>query len=195
MNEENIDKKDLFDQLFRAVWLLRRHHMGVQRSRGPHAAPHQGQGRVLALLKIKPQMSQRELATILDIRSQSLGELLAKLEKQGYLTRSPSESDKRVLDIQLTEAGRSFAEATEVTEEDEDLFGCLTEEERSHLSEFLDKLIASWEEAFGDDRQDFRNRPDFRGRGFGPPFGRDHNHEPEEFPPFRGHDHGRGHRR
>ena len=70
--------------------------------------PRQGQGRILALLKSESGMSQKELAQRLNMRQQSMGEFLVKLEKNGYLTRRPSEEDRRTMIIELTEKGRTF---------------------------------------------------------------------------------------
>lgn len=165
---------DPLEQLFRLQSLLRHRHMLDHRDRGPLGAPHHGQGRILALLKLKPEMSQKELSAILDIRSQSLGELLGKLESQGYLTRTPSESDRRSLDIRLTDLGRQASEQLEPTPDSESFFGCLTPEELQTFSGFLDRLIQKLEEEVG---TDLRNPdcPGGRGRGgHGRPF---HDHE------------------
>lgn len=43
------------------------------------------------------QMCQKELAFVIDIRAQSLGESLAKLEAANYVTRTPTPADKRMM--------------------------------------------------------------------------------------------------
>lgn len=75
------------------------------------AWPTGGQGRVLKLLRLKPEMSQREMAEILGIRPQSLGETLSKLEAAGYVEREPMENDRRSLVVRLTESGAQAAES------------------------------------------------------------------------------------
>ena len=72
--------------------------------------PYRGQGRVLAALKGKPEISQKELTGLLDMSKQSLAELLAKLEKSGFIAREPSEDDKRSVTIRLLEKGKKAAE-------------------------------------------------------------------------------------
>ena len=163
---------ELLEQLIRLERLLHFRHLRAHRERGPMADPHRGQGRILALLKLKPEMSQQELSTILDIRSQSLGELLAKLERQGYIRRSPSETDRRAMVIRLTEEGAAVAETATEAPEADGLFGCLSEEERSALSGYLERLIASWEEELGaaGADEDLPHRHEWRDRGHG--FGR-----------------------
>ena len=141
------DKRELLGQLFRLAGLLRRRDYTNPRGvRSPALSPHQGQGRVLALLKLKPEVSQKELSTILDIRSQSLGELLAKLEHQGYITRTPSEEDRRVMNISLTEAGKAALEKQNKEADVDSFLDCLESAEQEKLGEYLERLIARLEE-------------------------------------------------
>jgi len=175
------NNRELLEQLFHLEWLMRRYQMHHHREHGPMAAPYQGQGRILALLKLKPEISQRELSTILDIRSQSLGELLAKLEHQGYITRTPSTEDRRVMNISLTEAGKVAAEQDNEPENLGSFFDCLTEEEQTNLTDYLGRLIKRLKEQMTSNESEFEmpSREDFRerrfGRGFrrGGPFGDD----------------------
>ena len=53
----------------------------------------------------KRQISVKELGEYLYLDSGTLTPLLKKLEQKGYLTRSRSKEDERVLDVVLTEAG------------------------------------------------------------------------------------------
>jgi DNA-binding MarR family transcriptional regulator len=167
---------DLMEKLFRLVGLLRRRTIHAHRDRGPFGSPHQGQGRVLALLKLKPVVSQKELSTILDIRSQSLGELLTKLEHQGYIARTPSEEDRRVMKISLTEAGNAASESQGETRDVGTFFDCLGDEEQATLGGYLERLIKRLEEELASGGAAGSAEPDFRpgfgpgGRGFGPPF-------------------------
>jgi DNA-binding MarR family transcriptional regulator len=79
----------------RLEMLMRRSHMHKFRSHGPFGNPHGGQGRVMAILKMQPEIGQKELGYLLDMSKQSLAELLGKLEKSGYITRTQSEQDHR----------------------------------------------------------------------------------------------------
>jgi DNA-binding MarR family transcriptional regulator len=128
------------------------------------AAANQGQGRVLALLKLKPELTQKELSTILDVRSQSLGELLAKLERQGCIVRTPSAEDRRSMNIQLTEAGKVASEQQESGDDFDNLFQCLDENEQRQFGTSLERIIQSLEAELGPDGP--WARP-----GFGPPPG------------------------
>lgn len=143
-------KRNLYRQFVHLEWLLRRYQIQKFRENGPFGDPHRGQGRVLALLKLKPVISQKELSMILDIRSQSLGELLFKLERNGYVTRSPSEKDRRVVEICLTDAGKKAAERSEPQSDEDQLFACLSEEEQANLSKYFARIIDCLEKEYGD---------------------------------------------
>lgn len=111
--------------------------------------PHRGQGRVLAILKLKPEISQRDLSYLLDMSKQSLAELLTKLEKNGYITREPSQEDKRVLTIKLTEEGMKAAENVEQKPSDtEHVLDCLNAEELAAFSGYLQRVVERYEEQF-----------------------------------------------
>jgi DNA-binding MarR family transcriptional regulator len=158
-------EQDLIQKFYQLMWLLRRSMMGHLRDRGPMGAPYQGQGRILSLLKLKPEISQRELGHILNIRSQSLGELLAKLERSGYITRTPSEVDRRGMDIRLTESGKAVSEQEVESEHQESFLDCLNEEEQTALSDYLERLIKNLEEKQAEGGSGHFRGPDFRRRG------------------------------
>lgn len=61
---------------------------------------------VLAHLLRSP-MSQRELATASGVTEQTMSRVLARMERTGYVTRSPHDDDKRRHVITITDAGRS----------------------------------------------------------------------------------------
>lgn len=190
---------ELYDKLSHLQWLLQRHHLRTHSERGPFADPTRGQGRVLAMLKMQSQISTKDLSYVLGIRQQSLNELLNKLEKAEYVTRIPSESDRRVMMVQLTEKGR---EEPQDKNDYSGIFDCLDENEQLVFGEYLDRVImaleakvgseadeeemAKWMQAarsrMGDDM--FEQMKSMRGGGFRPGFGR-------EF--FAGFDRGPGH--
>jgi DNA-binding MarR family transcriptional regulator len=103
-----------------------------------------GQGRVLAMLKIKPDISTKDLSYLMGIKQQSLNELLLRLEKSGYIERRPSEDDKRVMIVHLTVKGK---EVDQDALGADNIFGCLTEEEMESFNTNLDKLIQYMEES------------------------------------------------
>lgn len=143
--------------------------------------PHRGQGRVLSLLKLQPEIGQKELGYLLDMSKQALAELLSKLEKNGYITRTESEKDRRSYIIKLTEKGREAFSDIEMEENDDfgALFDCLNEEEQRNLSDYIGRIIAALEERVGsNDRDDYAEF--FRERFFA-----EHGFDQRGAPPFR----------
>ena len=105
MEEENIERTEtkqeqgkvsLARKVSRMEHLLHRYYTAGAHRHGSVGDPLRGQGRVLALLSAKPETTQRELSFLLDMRQQSLSELLSKLEEKGYVTREKSADDGRV---------------------------------------------------------------------------------------------------
>ena len=169
---------ELFEKLSRLQWLLQRQHLRSHAEYGPMGDPTRGQGRVLAMLKMKLEISMRDLSYLLAIRHQSLNELLNKLEKSGYITRTPSETDKRSIMVSLTEKGKN----EQHMEMDFGIFSCLNEEEQAAFGEYLDRVIAALEERLGDSPDTEADEPEdgdvheprpggprFDPRGFPPP--------------------------
>ena len=101
-----------------------------------------GRGRVLTALAMKDGMSQKDLAFILGIRPQSLGELLGKLEADGYVTRERSEADRRAVKVSLTDAGREKAAKIDArrNRDASEMFAKLTDDEKAQLCALLAKL-------------------------------------------------------
>ncbi|MDR1320151.1 MAG: MarR family transcriptional regulator [Gracilibacteraceae bacterium] len=146
-------KSDLLEQFMQIHCLLMRNHHHNHMIFGLMGNPHRGQGRVLKLLKLKPETTQKELSDLLAMRPQSLGDLLKKLEQKGYVTRTPSENDKRAMIIRLTEKGANEEIGNEKQLGFDSLFNCLSEEEQARLSEYLQRVIDDWRVDTG---RDFR---------------------------------------
>ena len=116
--------------------------------RGMHS-PHRGQGRVLSILKIKPEISQKDLGSLLNISKQALTELISKLERQGYITRKPSEEDKRIMIIKITEEGmKAITDGDGKIPQTFKALDCLNDEELAAFSSYLDRIIKNYEKQF-----------------------------------------------
>ncbi|MDO4243914.1 MAG: MarR family transcriptional regulator, partial [Actinomyces sp.] len=138
---------DIHERLRRLGQLLRRRRAEAHHHHGPLADTTRGRGRVLAALRMQSPIPTRELAFILDIRQQSLNELLKKLEADGLVERTPSREDRRVMLVSLTQAGSQAP----LGQEGADPLSVLSQEEAQALAALLDKLIASLEEELGVD--------------------------------------------
>lgn len=115
-------------------------HGGKERRRG--------QARVLTMVALQEGINQKDLAFLLGIRPQTLGEMLSKLEERGLVQREKSQTDGRAIEVRLTDEGRVRAE--EIAERRKlvaaDMFAVLSEEEKEQLSAILDKLGAEIDE-------------------------------------------------
>ena len=135
-------KKDLTNTLLEMHHLLRRYNMLWYGKNFGGLDPRQGQGRILTALRRMNSISQKELGFILGMRPQSLGELLQKLESNGYIQRTRSTTDKRALIVELTEQGEQF----QLQKPDyEELFTDFSTEEKEILQELLEKISAQLE--------------------------------------------------
>lgn len=132
---------DIYEKLSTLQWLMKRRQMFSQAEAGPFADSTRGQGRVLAMLKIQPEIATKDLSYLLGIRQQSLNELLNKLEKSGYVERRPSEADRRVMVVHLTEKGETVQQPASDYGE---ILGCLSREELQQFGNYLDRIIAAF---------------------------------------------------
>jgi DNA-binding PadR family transcriptional regulator len=86
-----------------------------------------------------------------------LGELLNKLEKSGYITRVPSEEDRRTAVIRLTETGKSAAETADSRKDDLGLFDSFTDEEKAALYDYLGRITTAFEKHLADNGMELRD--------------------------------------
>lgn len=108
------------------------------------------QKRILIVLLEAVTITQRRLTKRLGIQPGSASEVLAKLEKGGLIMRKESMTDRRTTDITLTEKGEILAKeaAAQRKIRHEEMFSCLTEEEKSTLLTLLEKVNADWQERY-----------------------------------------------
>ena len=149
MSKKNVNLLEEFSQ---ASKLLSKYQLWYCRKFGPSGDPHRGQGRVLAILNLQPEITQKELSYLLDMRNQSLGELLGKLEKSGAIIREPSQEDRRSMNIKLTEEGSQLIKQGGKKPDDvSKIFDCLSVEDQAKLHEILDCLSNELEKLLGHD--------------------------------------------
>ena len=124
-------------------------HLFYQCSHRLHAGGAcRGQGRLLTLLLERGPLSQRELTDITGLRSATLSEQLDILERNGFITRTRNEQDRRNVDIALNDAGYDAARRAAAAREERAhrLFGSLTEAQKEQLFALLCLLLSSWED-------------------------------------------------
>jgi len=72
---------------------------------------------VIALEAVAPRpLNQEQLAAKVHVQSQTLGRVLARLESQGLVTRTRSETDRRQLQVELTQTGKDTLDAAREAE-------------------------------------------------------------------------------
>lgn len=138
--------------------MLRKLNAMSRRSRPPHDVPpppppmgemtppppprEHGRVRLMNMLKENGELSQKEIAEKLDIRPQSLSELLVKMENDGFISRRQDKDDKRVIVVALTEKGEEQLVVLRQAnrEHAEKLFSLLNDEEKDALIAILKKL-------------------------------------------------------
>jgi DNA-binding MarR family transcriptional regulator len=102
---------------------------------------------VLRLLGETPDLSGAELARQLSVTAQSMNELLAVLVAHGYIDRKPHPTNKRIVRLRPTAAGRraSAKAATIVERVIDQMLSGLTSDERRRLASYLERCIGALE--------------------------------------------------
>ncbi|WP_400160510.1 MarR family winged helix-turn-helix transcriptional regulator [Arthrobacter sp. BPSS-3] len=63
---------------------------------------------VIALRTLAPHpMNQEQLAAVIHVQSQTLGRVLARLDRRGLITRKRDPDDRRQFQVEITDAGES----------------------------------------------------------------------------------------
>ena len=108
------------------------------------------QKRILIILHEVGKITQRASTERLGIQPGSASEVIAKLESAELITRTPSESDRRTADIQLSDKGRELASQAinQRRHRHEEMFSCLSEDEKTELLTLLEKINTDWEQRY-----------------------------------------------
>lgn len=141
------DNQSLIKQLFHFNSLVQHYYGTHFKNWGHFDNPQRGQAHVLTILRSQPEMTQKELRNLLNVRNQSLGELLTKLERQGYITRCQSDCDRRIMNIKLTEIGREVADKLQnKIDSINAIFDCLNNGEKEIFYKLMQTLISEMEQ-------------------------------------------------
>ena len=118
-----------------------------------------GQGRLLVLLNRYGALTQRELIELTGRRSATLSEQLEGMEKSGLILRRKNEQDKRNVDVELTEQGKTAAvEAIQNRQSYADeLFAVVPQRKKQQLAGLLDALLHTWEVPINEEEYQFYN--------------------------------------
>jgi len=146
------EKQDINNKLiwkFRDIGHMLRH---ISEGKG-------SQQRILIMLDELGPISQSELTQLLGIQPGSASEVIIKLETAGYITRTPSEKDRRTTVVRLTGEGKSAAQQAAAlrAERHEQMFDSLNAEEKETLLSLIEKLNVDWEQKYGADAREHRH--------------------------------------
>ena len=130
------EKREFNEKFMELLYSIRKFHMLSHKNVSPLQDTSRGQGRILAMLRLKSKITAKDLSYILGIRQQSLNETLQKLEKEGYIVRTPSPKDRRVMLISLTEKGN---EIKPIQHDCLDVLDEFSDEEKQFTS-YIDRL-------------------------------------------------------
>ena len=152
-------KEDILGLLYRTLSLTRRTLRPMpsadpsQPAPPPHPHDHKHgegcgtsfreRGRILIELERNDGLTQCTLAEILNIRPQSLSELVFKLEQEGLVERRTNESNKRAIQVFLSDKGRARLDfiKQERRRFAEEFLAPLSDSELEQLDSLLTKLI------------------------------------------------------
>jgi DNA-binding MarR family transcriptional regulator len=98
---------------------------------------------VMILLYHREADTVRDIARIIDLDAGAVTRLADRLEKKGYLRRTPDLSDRRSVFLSLTGSGRRLVPdlAAAVDENDQSFFGVLNHDEVLQYQGILGKLL------------------------------------------------------
>lgn len=100
---------------------------------------------VLIALEAEPELSQRTLGERIALDKSTIGDLVARLVRRGFVTRRPDPDDARRRILLMTESGRKavYQVRPAVVEIGHRILAPLQPEERDELIRLLDKLLFS----------------------------------------------------
>jgi DNA-binding MarR family transcriptional regulator len=87
-------------------------HKGLRKQMSPVHTYSMTEIETIGLLFHNPTLLPTELATLTRITTQSMSQILTKLEQQEVIKRTPSKDDKRKVYISLTASGKKLVEKT-----------------------------------------------------------------------------------
>lgn len=125
----NIER--LVYELFRKLYLQKR------------STSYSTQGKILKILYLKGDISQKDIQDKLQIQSGTMSEVINKLENKGLLVRQRDENDRRKVILHLTEEGKADVEAyqQQYQEDTSSFFDVLSIDESQEFQRILYKLL------------------------------------------------------
>lgn len=98
----NINDEEIVELFFDVGRL----NLSYSESKYGNVNPYKGQSRCLLFLDRNGSINQKDLAEQLSVRQSSVSDILSKLEQKGFIKKTPSDKDKRITLISLTDKGK-----------------------------------------------------------------------------------------
>lgn len=97
---------------------------------------------VLAVVSGNPGIKQGEVGAILGIKRANMVSLITELTEAGYLTREANPTDKRVVALHITDAGRAMLDqcVARITAHEQRMLAGFTDAEKATLLELLGRI-------------------------------------------------------
>lgn len=111
----------------------------------PNMAEHglsPGQPKILSMLLLQGPCRQKDLAALCDIDPGTVSRLLNSMQKEGMITRTEEEADRRVTKIEITEKGRALHAAHQQyrNEVEQMALAGFSEEEKERFAAYLCRM-------------------------------------------------------
>lgn len=135
----------LKEAVHRYICISHLHHSAVE-GRISRLGFHHSQHRVLMhLSRYEHIPSQKELADALGISPAAVTATLKRLERDGYIARSVTDTDNRRNEIRITESGRRAVDESRAVFDsiDDAMFNGFSDEELAIFTTMLDRLQAN----------------------------------------------------
>lgn len=137
-NFQKVSNKDIIHQIINCSLKHRRIMQNYLDATGVFHAQH----RLLMEIARNPNVSQNDIAKIMDVSAATIAVSLKKLEKGGYITREMVEADNRLNKLSMTAKGNKIVNQSKeiFALVDDRIFTGFTEEEKITLAALLQKL-------------------------------------------------------
>ena len=106
--------------------------------------PHLGPGRFAAMMLIhqNPDITQKELSRAIARDKSSVTPLVQTLQREGLITRTPSETDRRRVHLRLTQAGEEVLKTLLARAEEHDRkLDAIVGDRKAELIDLLKKIV------------------------------------------------------
>lgn len=104
---------------------------------------HRGQPPILDYLCVHGECSQKEIADFLGVSPASVAVSIKRLQKSGFVEKTPDENDLRFNKIRLTSLGEDTSRKAKAafSERDRQMFNGFSEKDIENFDGYLDRMI------------------------------------------------------